>query len=307
VAALPPISEVIDALRTAVLPAAGVAAAVYFVASLLPLVRRGTFPAALAIACGFVAGNWQRDAVEFRLHSDHPLQAKELERSFHAAVTGVNDHGAVVPTARYWLPWIVVAGLLANVVAEMANPLGWLLKLVVAGLGGWLLTPAETQNQHIAYTAGYTALALGIWWVLDDLEAGGLLPFTAALATGAAGVLMLYAGSLRYSDIGVIASSALMGIAVLAWWFRSNVGAVAAVSALGVPGLMLLAQHDTSTQVPAVSFSLMAAAPLALGLMSLPGFARVTGRGRAMLTMLLWLAPAIVSIYLASRVEVLDF
>ena len=55
-AALPPMSEVVEMLRTAVLPAAGVAAAVYFVASLLPLLRRGALPAALAIACGFVAG-----------------------------------------------------------------------------------------------------------------------------------------------------------------------------------------------------------------------------------------------------------
>jgi hypothetical protein len=306
-AALPPMSEVIDALRTAVLPAAGAAAGVYFVASLLPLVRRTALPAALAIACGFLAGNWQRDAVEFRLHSEHRLQAKELGRSLQAAVTGVNDHGAVVPTARFWLPWIVVAGLLASVAAGMARSLGWWLKLIVAVLGGWLLSPAETQNQHIAYTVGYALLAMSIWWVLDEFEAGGLLPFTASLAAGAAGTLMLFAASLRYSDIGVLASSALMGVAVLAWWFQSDAAAVAAVPALGVPGLMLIAQHDSSSQVPAMSYSLMAAAPLALGLLSLPGFGRLAGRGRATLTMLLWLTPAAVSIYLASRVEVLDF
>ena len=306
-AALPPMDEVVAMLRTAVLPAAGVAAAVYFVASLLPLLRRGALPAALAIACGFVAGNWQGEAVEFRLDSGHRLQAKELERSFHAAVTGVNDHRAVIPPARYWLPWIVVAGLLANVMAGMSRSLGWLLKLIVAGLGGWLLSPSETQNQHIAYTAGYTLMALCIWWVLDEYEAGGLMPFTAAMAVGAAGTLMLFAATKRYCDIGVITSSALMGIAVLAWWFRSNAAAAAAVPALGVPGLMLIAQHDSSSAVPAMSYSLMAAAPLAVGALSLPGLQKLTGRSRDILTMLLWLAPAALSIYLAARVVTLDF
>ncbi len=306
-AALPPMSEVIDALRTAVLPAAGVAAVVYFVASLLPVIRRGTVPAALAIACGFVAGNWQRDAVDFRLNSGHRLQARELGQSLQAAVTGANDHKAVIPPARYWLPWIVVAGLIASVLSEMSTSLGWLTKLIVAGVGGWLLSPAETPNQHYAYTAGFTLLTLCIWWLLDEYEAGGLLPFTAALAVGAAGTLMLFSRSLRYSDIGVISSSALMGIAVLAWWFRSNAAAVAAVSALGIPGLMLIAQQDTFSQVPAMSYSLMAAAPLALGLLSLAGLSRLTGRSRDFVTMLLWLIPAGVSLYLASRVEVLDF
>ncbi len=306
-AALPPMSEVIDALRTAVLPAAGVAAVVYFVASLLPVIRRGTFPAALAISCGLVAGNLQREAVDFRLHSGHRLQAKEFGQSLQAAVTGVNETKAVVPPARYWLPFIVAAGLVANVVFEMSSSFGWLLRFVVAGVGGWLLSPTETANQHCAYTAGYTLLALCVWWLLDEYEAGGLLPLTASLATGAAGVLMLYAHWASFMDVGVIASSALFGVGLLAWWFRTNAGAVIAIPALGVPGMMLLAQQNASSQVPAMSYSLMAAAPLALGLLSLPGMSRLTGRTRAFMTALLWLIPAGASLYLASRVEALDF
>src|SRR6516164_685092 len=121
-AALPPMDEVWAELRTAVLPAAGVAAVVYFIASLLPLVRRTTLPVALAIGCGFVAGNWQGEAVEFRLNSEHRLQAKELGRSFQAAVTGTKDNGAVIPPARYWLPWIVVAGLAAQIIGGIIRP-----------------------------------------------------------------------------------------------------------------------------------------------------------------------------------------
>lgn len=305
--ALPPMSEVLDELRTAVLPAAGAAAVVYFLASVLPLVRRTALPVALAVGCGFVAGNWQRDAVEFRLDSSHPLRARELGQSLQAAITGANPHSAVVPSARYWLPWIVAAGLAAQIVGGGFRPAGWLLKLVVAAVGGWLLSPAQSLNQHIVYTIGYTLLAMSIWWVLQDHETGGLPPFTAAIATGAAGILMLFASSLRYSDIGIITSSALMGIALVAWWFQSDITGVATVSALGVPGLMLLAQQDTFSKVPAASFSLMAAAPLALGFLSLPVFRSTTGRGRAVLTVLLWLAPVAASLYLASRYEVLDF
>lgn len=306
-AALPPLSEVIDVMRTAVMPAAGVAALVYFVASLLPVVRRTPLPAALAIACGFVAGNWQREAVDFLLPGKSTLRFNDLWQSLQAAVTGSNPNGAAIPAPRYWLPWIVVAGWAAQLAGGLSSKLGWLLKFVVAALAGWLVAATESPSQHAIYAAGFAALSLCIWWLLDDLEAGALLPFTASLAAGAAGVLMLYAHWASFLDIGVLASSALLGVAIVAWWFQTDARAAAAIPALGIPVLMLLAQQNATTQVPALSYSLMAAAPLALGVLCLPGFRNATGRGKAMLTMLLWLAPAGAALYLAARAVPLNF
>src|SRR4051794_31991773 len=114
-----------DLMRAAVLPAAGAAAVVYFVASMLPLVRRASIPVALAIACGFVAGIWQDQPVEFRLNPSHRLHGSELLGSLQAAIIGSSFNGAPVPASRYWLPWIVAAGLLAHVVTRMAGTLGW--------------------------------------------------------------------------------------------------------------------------------------------------------------------------------------
>lgn len=306
---LPPMDEVKYVLQTVVAPAAAVAAVVYLVSSLLPWIRRSGLPIALAIGCGFVAGNWNGGAVDFRLNSDHRLTAIEFGQSLQAAVKGEKPEGVKVPPTRYWLPWIVAAGLIAAVVKCAIKSLGWLMILAVAGVSGWLVSPAETQNQHITYTAVFTLLAVSIWWLLDDLDAGGLLPFVAALHAGAAGMLMLFCRSKLYFDIGVITSSALMGIAVVAWWFRGSVAGVATIPALGIPALMLVVQRNSFgiSAVPAISYSLMAAAPLALGVLSLPASVGMGRRTRTCLTIVLWLIPAAISIYLASRVEQLEF
>jgi hypothetical protein len=107
-----------------------------------------------------------------------------------------------------------------------------------------------------------------MWALLDHLARrfpGGWLPLTLSLMYMAAALVLLHAYSARLAEVGVILSAALAGLALIAWHQQLPIdGAIPAV-AITLPGLMLIGQQNTFSEVPVSAFALPALAPLALG------------------------------------------
>jgi hypothetical protein len=264
------------------------AAEVLAYALLLPLLAAGAVLAAAsrmgkggravgavaAVVAGFLVGNHFREAAEYRIDSEHP-------------------------PARYWLPW---AALLAAGVGPVARS-SRLTRALVAVLVARLLVPPDLPWLWAAFAAA----VLAEWELLDAFGegSGSWLPLGLGLVFLAAGAVLIHAHSARLTDLATIVAGSTFGLAVAAWWTGADVRSALPIAAVSLPGLMLVGQQSTYSEVPTASFALAGLAPLALALLlvlpqRLRGARTFAGLG-------LLLAAVGVAVFLAACAEPLSF
>jgi hypothetical protein len=264
---LPPSSEVLDALRHVVAPAAGAAVAVFGGASLLGWLAARAFrfnwralapPAAvLALAAALAAGNYSRP-------------------SFPWAPDGKWWH---------WAWWAFGLALVVEFVARLPRvpvAVGHKLRDTTTGvIAGFVVLPALPQ------AAPWWVLALTLpvaaqWAVVDAAgrrTPGGAVSAAVAVACWGAAVVLLHAESLGFLNTATFLFAGLAAIAVIAWATGTDGSSAAAVATVPLAVLLWFGKVLRDSQVPDSSFLLVAFAPLLLGVALLPqlGASRFSG------------------------------
>jgi hypothetical protein len=273
-----------DALREAILHAAGyavllpmVAAALVFLAALF-MPRGAYIGAVLAVVVGFAAANHFRDAIEPRIlpvadaaegeakPADPNLDPAKVAWAAATALGGPSIGEASV-TSRKWLPWcVLVAGLIGTV-----GRLPWMPTAVfrlAATLAATILLVSPAIRAETSWLAPVFALVVFAEWELVEevgrQTPGGFLPFAMAVAFGAAAVVVLHAHTARYADTALILAACCLGITISAAIRRGDASGLAPIAAVALPGLMLVVHDQTSSEVPLAGFVAIALAPLGL-------------------------------------------
>jgi hypothetical protein len=318
---LPPASEVLEVLRLAVLPALGVAGVVCAVVWRLAPKRGAAVGAALALALGVLAGNYFREAVAFRLEPDRPLTLSDLRVSATHALKrqpaaqgpAAEEAAPTSPPTWYWLPWSAGLALLAGLGARLPKlPLtvAWALRLLAVFIVARLLVPAEVAGGAAWPVLLFAAVVLFQWGLLEQLARqapGGWLPLGLSGVSFAAAVVLLHAHSARLTDLATLLCAALAGIAVVGWVLGRDPGGAMPAVAVALPGLLLIGQQETFSELPWTSFALVALAPLALSPLVLPWLNRLRGWGLVVIVLALLLVPAVAGVALAAQAEPLSF
>ncbi|HEX6984178.1 MAG TPA: hypothetical protein VF170_02320 [Planctomycetaceae bacterium] len=312
---MPPLSEVLDALTYAVLPAAAAAGVVFAAVAKLAPCRFAVAAGALALAAGFLAGNHFRGAVEFRLDPERRLTPAELGVALRDTfVPPTEEDAPLPPPARYWLPWTAALALVGGLVARALRPAAaWPVRVALAGLAAALAVSPDLRGTAPWLLPLLAAVILGEWAVLERVGQGAadgrlrlVPPAAMSLAFFGASVVLLHAHSARFADTATILLASLAAVAVAAWLLRADPSAAAPGAAVALPGLILAGHQDTSSAVPAASFALTAVAPLALGLLLLPA-ARTRPRTAIIGTAALLVSLLAAGVVLAARAESLSF
>lgn len=295
---IPPTAELIDVAKLVVLPAAGVAAGIFLIGPrLFGRWSTGIFAIA-ALVAGFLAANHFREALTFRLGARYPWRMQELGRALYWAVT---TSKSPIP-AREWWPWMMAVALALGWLLER---IGWLAMALFCVFVAWLLVDQDSGQQRAFWAAAVAAACLLNWLVLRALSGNaGYTPTShlSALAFAGGGIVILHAHSARFTDVAVMMSSALMGLAAVEYLTMDSPRAVNAASAIGLPCLMLIAQQNTFSNVPVTSFAVAAIAPsVAIVMLWLP----TRWRGVAGVVATLFVSG--IAVTLAARAEPLDF
>jgi hypothetical protein len=168
----------------------------------------------------------------------------------------------------------------------------------VASLSAVALVRAQSPRDPLT-ADWYAYLALGIlilWGVLDlasRRHPGPLLPALLAVVVLAAAALAEQGGFTRLAVMGAVPAGALAGLALIAWrWPREGIvrAGVPVLAAL-LPSILFTAFFNQVTDVPRVSYLLVLAAPLLLGLATLLPSSDPPTRWRALLRLGAGLVP----------------
>jgi hypothetical protein len=285
---MPPASLVFDLLLHVILPAL-VGSALVLALFLFPDKNGCTaVGAALALVVGVGISNYLREAL--------PWLPEQPEKS-----------------GWHWLPAAILASLAVGLLAEIPRvpvAVGWLLRAAAAGLATWLLVPAELRAETRWLAPAFFAVVLADWAALH-LSArrapGSGMPAGLALVFLGGAAVLIHAAFAKAADVALMTTFSLAGIAVVAWWKRADVAAVMPGGAVLLPGLLLAGYSETFSEVPWVSFALVALAPLALVPALLPPVSRLEGWRLRLVQLGLLLVPVIIAVVLAMRAETLEF
>jgi hypothetical protein len=343
---LPPLKDILEVFQLTVLPAASGAALVMcaflglarvlaglgsVVGSVIPYFRsdsrfdstdRPTFgqrvaPIASAAAIAF-AFLWANFTLTNLKGPDQPTWANTTR-----LVPWVPEANA---PGWHWLPR---AGLLMVVVGVLSRWLGlitsyflperwWVANIVVWApriatvviVSGWLTSGKANENVQWLWPAVAAAM-LVIWVPLDGLandekgaESAGYL-FAIFIV---AAVVLLYAHSARFTELAVIISSGLFGVALIACMSNSDVSGAIPAGVAFLPGLLIAAGPSLAeNKVPAASFWLIALAPVLLIPFLHPSLAAKESVAFRVLRFVLIVVPLVVAVVLASQHEKLAF
>jgi len=311
--ALPPLQLICETAFQTVLVPLAVAAAVSFAVVRFSSRRGEVAGGAIALAAAFLAANHFRGAVEFRLDNERPLAAAELIRAAWRVVIATSDSAIALPPAYYWLPWIAFLGTLAEIVASQRRvgcvP-GWLIRTAAAAVASRLLVPPATREEFFWLWPALAATIVANWFVLEDAfrdSSAGWPTLGLAGVFLSGSVVLIHAHTARFSDIAMILAGGCVGIAVIAAWRRCKPAGTTPIAAIVLPGLMLVAQQSTFSDVPVAGFALIGMAPLAIFPLI---FVRSASRGGwkfAIAGSILLLIPASIAVILAVRAETLAF
>lgn len=264
--------------------------------------------ATAAIVIGFAVGNHFRPAAEYRFDADRPLALGEFASEVVHAVSGVPEE-TPHPPARYWLPWAVLFAVVIGSIArapKVPSVVGHLLRVVVVVFVARLLVQPSLRVEVPWLWAAFAAIVLAEWELLEALVGdGGWLPWGLGFVFLAAGAVLLHAHTARLTDLATFLGGSCFGVALAARWTGADLRGVSPVAAVSLPGLMLIGQRSTYSEVPTASFALVALAPLVLTpLLLLPGRHR---RWRVFAGLGLLLVTAGAAVFLAWCAEPLSF
>lgn len=208
------------------------------------------------------------------------------------------------------LPW---AALIALAVASALRPIRWghghgaVYAVVAAGLAWWFLPDGTLKEAR--WLSGLAVLNIFALWVFLELAAsrvpGSDVPRSVSLAFLTSAMVFVHAGSARLMDTSIVLFAAGAGIALVAWWKRLDTSGVVAPSAVLLPGLCLMAQQETFSEISWPGFFLPATAPLLLAGMLL--FPRGSARRKRLLGLALVSITLLAAILLAMQAGPLEF
>ncbi len=186
----------------------------------------------------------------------------------------------------HWLPYVTMLSVCGSALTagerwlRVAGEVGC---LALAVLAAWLLVPTwphlePTRAVHIAvWSSGVFVLAL----LLDPLTRPamasrlprGLLSTVLAGTMFAAVVVVLLSESLRFTQFAGAAAGSMLGIAIVntAWPKQTSLHGIAFTFAVLSCALLLVAQVDSHSAVPLISYAVVPLAPLGLWLAKLLG------------------------------------
>jgi hypothetical protein len=193
-----------------------------------------------------------------------------LAAGYLAGVVAQDRASLVTLTPVGLLPWFaVLAGAVSVVEAAPKWPVlvGVVLRLAVAALAGWLLTPDQPDLAPVRlwYRLAIGGVVFADWTALDFAASRRLGRWVPALVafTALAGVAVLEKADIgRFTQFAVSLTAASAG-ATVALRDRPAHG-LAGVAAILVTGLMAAGRFESFSKVPAASYLLVALAPLGL-------------------------------------------
>jgi hypothetical protein len=315
---LPPTRDLLETLQNDVLPAAGGASLVMCLFLVLGR-RAGNLGSATAIAFAFLWANFSLPSIK----SGEPPP----ELTWANTTRLVPWSPEATDPGWMWLARaglvLVVFGLLSRwlgMIASryfpeprwwLANILVWLPRIAaVVVVSGWITSGKATENLPWLWPAVAAAMLL-VWVPLDELaraDAGAEVAGYLYAILVAAGVVLLYAHSARFTELGVIIGSAMFGIAVVSGVTKADVSGAIPAAVVFLPGLMIAVGPSLAdNKVPAASFWLLALAPVLLAPFLLPALARYDGWRLRAVRIILVLIPVILAVVLADEHEKLAF
>jgi hypothetical protein len=284
---MPPLSEILDVLLYAVLPALVVAAVVMAAVVMLGGAARAPLAAALGVGAAAALGLWLREGLEL--------------------ISSASPWNRLPPAALAAL-WV---GRIARLPDLQPSAGCWLRAATAIGIA-WLVIPAETRSEIDWLAPAFAAVVFAQWVLLERLAArvpDGSVPLCLALALLAAGAVLIHANSARLMNAAIVLASAFAGIAAVSWWRRVDAGGAVPAAGVLLPGLLLMGKQETVSEIPWNAFALPALAPLLLAeALPLAGWQGSRWqRVRFLLMVLVVLIPLAAAIYIAREAAPLDF
>jgi hypothetical protein len=231
-----------DVLLHAVLPALAVAAIVFALANRLFAPKYADLAGALGLIAGVALGVWLRGVATLN-SSDSPWNR--------------------LPLAALAALWIGRAARFSEL-----HPIeGWLLRGATASGIAWWVVPDHACADISWLKPAFAIMILAEWAILEcsaQEPPGGTIPFALALTFFIAGGVLIHASMAGLTDVSVVLASALVGIAIVAAWRQLDASGIAPALAVLLPGLLLMGQRETFSEVPWQAFVLAAGAPLML-------------------------------------------
>jgi hypothetical protein len=280
--ALPPPGLVWETVREVLLPAMIMSAVVLAVWLSVVGLRAASAGSALALVAGFAVTNAIRDALPFALDNTYGLHR---------------------------LLWAAVPALLFGQLAQPPRMPAWfglVLRAGGVGLAMWILAPSgEIDSLSAAWLPwAFAGLVLASWLIAElstnrSLGSDGAWCFV--LTSFATAVLLLHASFARGAEAALMLGAALFGVASVGGWLRADVRGAIPAAAVLVPGLLLVGKSETFSEVPLISFVLVALAPVALLPTLAPFLRRFAGMWLLLLRMMLVLSLIVPAVVLAMR------
>jgi hypothetical protein len=257
-------------------------------------------PAVVSTICLAVAA-WRR-----RPLLDRPAGALAAAGGFFAGYAALG-WAPLLPADRWhWLPHLALVAAAAGLVGGLPRvppALAHAARAAATGLAAWRLAPTDADSFGVVWVLGLFVAMVVTWELVEEVarrQPGALVPLLLTAAAGAAGVVLVQAGSAKFAQLAGVLAAAL-GPFVLFAWRRPNsatlAGAVPVVAVL-LPGLMAVGKTYTFSDLPRAVFVLAALAPLGLAAAFLP----VSGRVRLVAMAAGVLAPAATAVALALSV-----
>ncbi len=198
--------------------------------------------------------------------------------------------GPLAPTAHWhWLPFLMlVPVVLAAVSGEGKNLAQNLCLYVPAVIGAaWFLVPdwKTLEPSRMAHMVTWSIAVLTLAMCLQPMYERisiGVLNTTLTLIMATASVIVLLSGNLRFAQIAIAGVGSMVGITLAA--MRSNRiggnGGFAFGYLLLLCGTLLIGQVNSFSNVPLISYVMVAIAPLGLWLTEFGPVSKWTGAKR---------------------------
>ncbi len=287
-----------------------VAGAFFFVSSRLVPRCGDLVGGALALVVGILVGNYFLGAIiKFTFGPDDTFSVVEFFQGLSRSVLPPVEGQPRGMTPRYWLPWSVFIASLVGLVARLPRlplALAWLLRTAAAVLAARLLVEDSLRTEHPWLWPAFAVAVLALWALLESLakeSRGGWTSFAIGFVFMAAGAVLIHAHSALLTEIASLFAAVFFGVAIAAWLRKADASAVAPVAAVALPGLMLLGQQLTFSEVPLSCFMLIALAPLALVPLLLLQVKAASGKALVLVGVVLLLVPVVIALVLTMLAE----
>lgn len=283
---IPPVQELKEAGKFSLGPAAAVALIVY-AQDLISFGKKASVPASSwAMLIAFGVANYLRGALPWL--PDKPFQEAAPSWFWLSLLFLLAQHDSMF--GREGRSWSI-----------------WLRRLFVVGLSAWVIVPNETHEKWWPLAA-FAAVALLGWMGSEAVtrqSPGGLVPLGLGCAMLGASLVVAHAHTARFADALGFLGAALVGVAIVAFATKTDPSGALGGATLLLPAILLVVQQSTYSTIPWHVFLLASLPPVAIGLLAIRPFSRVSGVWRSILFWLLCLGPTAAAVTLAMRAETL--